>query len=146
MAMFGFFATSASAEMIIFPAKGQTQEQKQRDEGECRQWAMNNTGVDPAQLAQQPVNTAPPQQGGAVRGAARGALVGTAVGAIAGDTGKGAAIGATLGGVGGAGRQASTNQAQQQASAQTQQEKNAQMDKYNRAVQACLEGKGYTVK
>jgi hypothetical protein len=146
MLIFGLFSTLASAEMIIFPAKGQTPEQQQKDESECRGWAVQKTGVDPVQLAQQPVGGTAPQKGGAVRGAAKGALVGTVGGAIAGDTGKGAAIGAGVGATGGALKQGSANKTQQQADAQAQQDRNAQMDTYNRAVQACLEGKGYTVK
>jgi len=144
--IFGLFSTLTSAEMIIFPAKGQTPEQQQKDEAECRGWAVQKTGVDPVQLAQQPVGTTAPKKGGAIKGAAKGALVGTVGGAIAGDTGKGAAIGAGVGAAGGAMKQGSANQAQQQADAQAQQDRNAQMDTYNRAVQACLEGKGYTVK
>ena len=96
MMIISFFPAFSSADMIIFPAQGQTAEQQQKDEGDCRQWAMENTGVDPVKLAQQPVDTSAPKQGGAVGGAARGALLGTAVGAIAGDAGKGAAIGATV--------------------------------------------------
>ena len=84
------------AQMIIYPAKGQTAAQQQKDEGECTVWAKQNTGVDPAAVAQaqasQPAPSGP--QGERVRGAARGALAGAAVGAIAGDAGKGAAIGA----------------------------------------------------
>jgi hypothetical protein len=140
------FCTLASAEMIIFPAKGQTPEQQQKDESECRQWATGNTGVDPVQLANQPVVGSAPQQGGAVKGAARGALLGVVGGAIAGDAGKGAAIGAGVGATAGAMRQRGANQSQQQANNQAQQERNAQMDKFNRAFQACMEGKGYTVK
>jgi hypothetical protein len=146
MAIFGLVSTLASAEMIIFPASGQTPEQQQKDDGDCRQWAIQNTGVDPVQLAQQPVGTAAPQQGGAVKGAARGALVGVVAGSIAGDAGKGAAIGAGVGATGGAIRQRDANQSQQQANDQAQQERNAQMDTYNRAFQACMEGKGYTIK
>ncbi|MDX9788174.1 MAG: YMGG-like glycine zipper-containing protein [Desulfobacterales bacterium] len=144
--IFGLISTSAFAEMIIFPAKGQTPDRQQKDEAECRGWAVQNTGIDPVKLAQQPVGGTAPQQGGAVKGAARGALVGVVAGAIAGDAGKGAAIGAGVGATGGALKQRSANQGQQQADAQAQQDRNAQMDTYNRAVQACLEGKGYTVK
>jgi hypothetical protein len=144
--VFGMVSAIASADMIVYPSKGQTPGQQQKDDAECRQWATQNTGVDPAQLAQQPVGTAPPQQGGAVKGAAKGALLGVVGGAIAGDAGKGAAIGAGVGATAGAMRQRGANQSQQQANEQAQQERNAQMDKYNRAFQACMEGKGYIIK
>lgn len=34
--------------MIAYPARGQTQAQQTRDRGECRGWAMNQSGYDPA--------------------------------------------------------------------------------------------------
>ena len=131
---------------IIYPAKGQSPQQQQKDEGECHVWAKQNTGVDPAALAASP----PPQQTGAavgggerVRGAAGGALGGVAIGAIAGNAGRGAAIGAVVGTMAG-GRRARQNQAasNQQAQGARQQ----QLNTYNRAVSACLEGRGYTIK
>ncbi|EEF62191.1 glycine zipper family protein [Pedosphaera parvula] len=123
----------------------------------------------------QSVPPPPPQQGGAVRGGARGAAGGAAIGAIAGDAGKGAAIGAASGGaIGGvrqrraneaqqqqaaaqqqaiaqqqaAQQQAALNQqaAQQQASANQQAGNQQKLDAYKRAFEACMEGKGYTVK
>ena len=129
---------------IVYPAKGQSAAQQQRDEGECGVWAKNNTGVDPAALAMQPPPAAETGAGGQrVRGAARGALAGTAIGAIAGDTGKGAAIGATAGVFAG-GRQARRDQADAQEQAQSVNQ-NA-MSTYFRAYGACLKGRGYSVE
>ena len=139
-------------ELIVFPAKGQSEQQMEQDKFTCYNWAKKQTGFDPMQV---PTATAPPpqkeaQQGGLVRGAARGAAVGLAAGAIAGDAGKGAAIGAASGGlIGGmrrrdqAARQkkAEDDWARQQASQYKQRRST-----YNRAYAACLEGKGYTVK
>ena len=109
-------------------------------------WAKQSTGVDPANLAASP----PPQESGAatgdgerVQGAARGAVGGAAIGAIAGDTGKGAAIGAVVGTMGG-GRRARQNQAARNQQAQSAHQQ--QLNTYNRAVAACLEGRGYTLK
>lgn len=130
---------------IVYPAKGQTVEQQQRDEGDCHVWAKQYTGIDPVAVAQQP----PPQQssswGGGERagGALRGALGGAAIGAIAGDTGEGAAIGAVAGTMMG-GRRARQNAAAQNQAAVSQNQ--AQIDTFNRAYGACLEGRGYTVK
>ncbi|HET9701605.1 MAG TPA: glycine zipper family protein [Burkholderiales bacterium] len=133
------------AQPVIYPAKGQSAQQQQRDDGECYGWAKGNTGIDPAVVAGQ----APPPAGAAVgggervRGAARGAVGGAAIGAIAGDTGKGAAIGAAAGTMAG-GHRARQNQAAQQQGAQ--QAKQDQINTFYRAYGACMEGRGYTVK
>jgi hypothetical protein len=85
-----FVATgSAAQQLIIYPAKGQSPKQQQKDEGECHIWATNNTGVNPAALAQTPTAPAGPAVGGGERvvGAARGAFGGLLVGAIAGNAG-----------------------------------------------------------
>jgi len=85
--------TCIAAETIAYPVQGQSQEQQTKDEGECRQWATQKTGVDPLQVANTATSQPPPQQDRkAVKGAAVGAVTGVAVGAIAGDAGKGAAI------------------------------------------------------
>ena len=151
------FATLCSGpvlaqDLIIYPNKGQSQEQLDKDKYECYSWAKQQTGFDPMQ---QPKATEPPpqqqaQQGGVVRGGARGALVGVTAGAIAGDAGKGAAIGAASGAlIGGARRQDQMRQ-QEQAEQQWAQEQAAtytkNRDGYDRAYGACLEGRGYTVK
>ena len=139
-------------DLIIFPNKGQSNSQMEKDKYDCYAWAKQQSGFDPmappAAAATPPTTTAP--QSSAVKGAARGAVVGVAVGAIAGDAGKGAAIGAAAGGLGGAMKKrdqaASQQQAQQAAADQQAQQTAAGLDKYNRAYSACLEGKGYTVK
>ena len=151
-------------DVIIYPTKGQSQEQQNRDRYECHTWAVQQTGFDPTnpQMTQAPAPTAPPPakeapEGGVGRGAARGAAVGAVGGAIAGDAGKGAAVGAATGAmVGGMRRrdqqareaQAQSNYQQQQAQAQTQAQAGLAEKRgaYNRAIGACLEGRGYTVK
>jgi hypothetical protein len=45
---------SANAGMLIYPAKGQSAEQQQKDEFECHQWAVQQTGYDPAKAQQAP--------------------------------------------------------------------------------------------
>jgi hypothetical protein len=137
---------------IIYPNKGQSAEQQEKDKFECYTWAKGQTGFDPMQV---PTATAPPPsqgtpQGGVVKGAARGAVAGVAVGAIAGDAGKGAAIGAASGALIGGMRKRDQQAQQQQAQQQWEQEQAAnyanQRNNYNRAYGACLEGRGYTVK
>ena len=139
------FACVANAGMMIYPAKGQSAEQQQKDEFECHQWAVQQTGYDPTKAQQAPQQQTT-QRGGAVRGAAGGALLGAGIGAIAGDTGKGAAIGAGVGAVGGGARQRRQQQQQEAANQQAQTQQQSQTDNYNKAKGVCLEGKGYTVK
>jgi len=139
-------------DLVIYPAKGQSQEQMDKDKYECYSWAKQQSGFDPME---QPKATEPPpqqqaQQGGVVRGGARGAAVGAAAGAIAGDTGKGAAIGAASGAIVGGARRRDQQRQQQQAEQQWAQQQTAtytkNRDGYNRAYGACLEGRGYSVK
>jgi hypothetical protein len=139
---------SSAMKLLVYPSKGQSQQQQKIDEFECYKWSMQQTGIDPLNLPK--VEVAPAQSGptgGAVKGAARGAAAGAAVGAIAGDAGEGAAIGAVAGGVSGrrAGKQAQKQanaQAQQAAANKEQEIKNT----FKKGFSACLEGKGYTIK
>ena len=143
----GFTAITADAEPIIYPAQGQSQEQQLKDQGECAQWATQQTGVDPRQIAGTATNqSATPQQHQAVKGAAGGALAGVAIGAIAGDAGKGAAIGAAAGGLGGAVRQRRQQETKQSMDQQLQAQQKTMLETYDRAYEACLSGRGYTVK
>jgi len=147
LAVITLFASSpALAQLVIYPAKGQSAAQQQKDEGECYTWAKNQTGFDPAQASQA---APPPQQpvgGERAGGAVRGAVGGAAIGAIAGDAGKGAAIGATAGIIAGGARQRQKQSANQQATAQQQQATEAQQQNFQKAYAACFEGRGYTVK
>ena len=134
----------ALGEPIIYPEKGQSQEQLEKDKAECYAWAKQQSGFDP----NAPV-AAPPEEakkGGAGKGAARGAAVGAAVGAIAGDAGKGAAAGAAGGGLlGGMRRQdqkAQQKQAEEQQAAAVAESRSV----YDRAFAACMEGRDYSLK
>ena len=135
----------AAQEPIVFPAKGQSNQQIESDKFACYSWAKGQTGFDPMQA---PPSTAPPPpaQGGVVQGAAKGALAGVAIGAIAGDAGKGAAIGAAAGGMVGGARKKQSQQQQQQAAQQQAAGYEQKRGEYNRAWSACMEGEGYTVK
>jgi len=135
--------------MVIYPAKGQSQEQMEKDKSGCYSWAKQQTGFDPMQAGagSQPPPPSQPVGGERVRGAARGAAVGAVVGEIANDdAGKGAAAGAAGGAmVGGMQQRQKRRQqaeAQQQQSAAMAQKQN----EYNKAFCACMEGRGYTVK
>lgn len=137
----------AIAQQVIYPAKGQSASQQQKDEAECYTWAKGQTGYDPAQAT--PYASAPPQQeigGERVRGAARGAAGGALIGAIAGDAGKGAAIGAVGGTMVGGARQRRKRDENDQATVQHQQAAGQQQQNFQRAYGACFEGRGYTVR
>lgn len=137
----------AVAQQIIYPAKGQTVEQQQKDEAECYEWAKQQTGYDPAQAAHYAVPPSQQSAGGErLGGAARGAAGGAIIGAIAGDAGKGAAIGAVGGTLLGGSRQRRQQAEYDQAAAQQQQALAQQQQNYQRAYTACFEGRGYTVK
>lgn len=137
----------AIAQQAIYPAKGQSAQQQQKDEAECYAWARGQTGYDPAQAAQ--YAAPPPQQsvgGERARGAARGAAGGAAIGAIAGDAGKGAAIGAVAGTMAGGARQRQKQADNEMYAGQYQQAASQQQQNFQRAYAACFEGRGYTVK
>jgi OmpA family protein len=147
----GAVVPAGAQQVIVYPAKGQSPQQQQRDHGDCHVWAKQTTGIDPVAVAQAPV---PQPQGGPavgggerVAGAARGAAGGAVIGAIAGDAGEGAAIGAIAGTMAG-GARARRNRAagQQQAQQQVEAQKQQALATYNRAFAACMEGRGYTVK
>jgi len=140
--------TAMANELMIFPAKGQSNEQTEQDKFSCYGWAKGQTGFDPMQVPT--TTTPPPSQAKKSGGIARGALGGAALGAIVGDSSKstkrGAAAGALIGGV----RQNSANSATAQKTQQWEQQESSNYannrNQYNRAYSACLEGKGYTVK
>lgn len=142
-----FMGTVLAQGLIIYPAKGQSQEQMEKDKFECYSWAKQQTGFDPmvASTQQTPASQGS-TGGGAVKGAAKGALVGVGIGAIAGNAGKGAAIGAVSGGAMGGLRSRSQRKEAEQIQQQQASQYNQKINEYNRAYGACLEAKGYTVK
>lgn len=135
----------AAQDPIFYPAKGQKKQQLEQDKFSCYEWAKEQTGFDPMQA---PTATAPPpeKKGGVLRGAAGGAAAGALIGAVAGDAGKGAAIGAASGGVIGGVRKNRSEKAQDEWSQQQAAGYDQRRSEYNRALGACMEGKGYTVK
>src|SRR5215472_1420480 len=130
-------------ESYVYPAKGQSPEQTEKDKRDCSAWAKQQTGYDPSQ----PVVVAapPPQEGQVARGGARGAAVGAMGGAIAGDAGKGAAIGAASGALLGGMRRRDQMRQQEAEQAQYQQAQAQNMSTFNRAQATCLQARGYSV-
>jgi hypothetical protein len=143
---------SLAQELIIYPAKGQSAEQQEKDKFECYSFAKGQSGFDPMAL---PTASAPPPtkeapEGGAGRGAVRGALGGAAIGYLTGDTKQGAKIGAAGGGLLGGMRRhdqkAREDYNRQQWEQQQVQQYSQNRNNYNRAFSACMEGRGYTVR
>lgn len=143
----GLMAGPAAAQQLyIFPEKGQSEKQQQEDRGACHGWAVGQTGFDPGLTGPSAQAQTRSTTGGMLKGGAFGALGGAAIGAIAGNAGKGAAIGAIGGGLfNGLRRRDQNSQAQAQSDAYNRQQ-DAMRREYRRALSACLEGKGYTVK
>ena len=153
---------ASTLNVYAFPTEGQTSEQQSKDEAECYNWAVQNTGTDPfdlskqAQQQQQQAAQAKEQskqagQGAGAAGAVGGAAAGALIGHIASDDpGKGAAYGAAAGLIVGRRkkRQAQKEAGQQvdQQAQQAQQGTQQQMDNFKKAFSVCLESKKYMVK
>ena len=137
-----------ASELYIYPAKGQSSEQQEKDKFECYNWAKKDSGFDP--MAVPTTTTAAPsgqqKSGGAVKGALGGAALGAIFGSSSRTTKRSAAAGGLIGGV----RQSSHNRQTEQNQQQWEQRESANYannrNNYNRAYSACLEGRGYTVK
>jgi outer membrane lipoprotein SlyB len=153
---------AATMNVHVFPSEGQTSDQQSMDEVECYNWAVENTGTDPFDLAkqaqqqQQQAEAAQQEVQSAGKGAgAKGAVGGAAVGAAAGkiisdDAGKGAAYGAAAGGIA-ARRKAKKGkkEAGEQIEEQSQNAQAAtsqQLDGFKKSFSVCLEAKKYMVK
>ena len=131
-----------AAQQAVYPAKGQTGSQQKIDQDECYTWAVQQSGYDPAHPPVAATAQPAPVTGSGAR--VRGAAAGAAVGAIGGnDVGNAAAKGAVVGGVVKRNKNRAAASQANQAAAQQQQ---AGLAGYQKARQACLEGRGYTVK
>ncbi|MCB1887426.1 MAG: hypothetical protein KDH20_07455 [Rhodocyclaceae bacterium] len=141
----------------IYPARGQSDRQLARDRYECYQWAVRESGFDPARsiaTAPQPSVRVEPDPPSGV-GTATGVLAGAAIGAAVSNSrhnAEGAAVGALLGGIVGA----ASDSARSAEAARIERDLNRQSaaqatydargTAYQRAFSACLEGRGYTVR
>ena len=153
---------AATLDIFVFPAEGQDSGQQSKDEAECYNWAVNNTGSDPFQLSQQSAEDERQSQqakddakrtgqGAGAAGAIKGAAAGALIGEIANDdASEGAVYGAAAGLIRGRrmGRAASA-EAQQQAAQEGQAKQQAtqeQIVNFKKAMTVCLEAKDYLVK
>lgn len=148
---------ATGAEVFVYASNGQTDQQLDRDRYECHKWAVTQTGFNPSDRHPAPhqqvqVVDGPPKgyetAASAISGAFTGALIGSPY-----DTGEGALIGAIAGGILGAisetGRRKAIQQVNAHGNSQAQDERarlEALASNYRRAIGACLEGRGYTVK
>jgi hypothetical protein len=141
-------------EVIAYPSRGQSPEQLDRDRYDCHRWATQQTGFDPAQMGQMPPPPGPSAQepipgSGVTVGAIAGAVLGSII-APRGSEGGGAIVGAITGGaVGAATENAERAEAQRDQALAASSAASNRSDKagaYRRAMSACLEGRGYSVK
>ena len=144
-------------QVYFYPQSGQTTQQQSRDHYECYQWAVKQTGFDPSQSSIPPerrvkvVPMPPPGQNTvilAITGAVLGALIAGPRHAAGGAL-IGAGSGAIVGAASDVNREQNARQLEE-AYANRDQALSAQYDAkaydFRRAMSACLEGRGYTVK
>ena len=146
-----------NTEVFAYPQQGQSPEQTDRDRYDCHEWAVKQTNFDPSAPGVPPhdrvvVASGPPPGTNTAIGAVAGAILGAVIagprdagfGAVAGGI-TGAAIGST----GDAANAEAQHQEVQAVRAQDARQA-AQLDQkaanYRRAISACLEARGYSVK
>jgi hypothetical protein len=150
-------APAQGLQVFVYPAKGQNAARTDRDRYECHIWAVKQTEFDPSETHLAPhqrvqVVAMPAPGANTFAGAVTGALIGAAVSRPR-DSGAGAAVGAVAGALFGH----ASDKARQQEADRLQQLRNQRSDSavarleqqsnsYRRAIGACLEGRGYTVK
>jgi len=131
----------AEAAQMVYPAQGQSAKKQASDESYCSNWAVNQSGFDPAK---------PPPPTAVAKGATgsgagvKGAVVGGGIGAVSGGNAGEAAVAGAV-----AGRVVQRNRNRREAAAinnANSQQVQAGYDAYDRARAACLTGRGYTVK
>ncbi len=146
-----------NTQVYVYPQNGQSPQQLDRDRYECHAWAVKQSNFDPSQAHVAPhervqVVAMPPQGTDVAAGAATGAVLGAVVSRPR-EAGAGAIIGAIAGAAIGAASESSKQQqyeAVQQSRDERDEQATAHLEQqasgYRRAIGACLEGRGYTVK
>jgi hypothetical protein len=154
-------APPPNVDVYAYPLHGQPPEQQDRDHYECSTWATQQTGFDPSAPGVPPherihvVSAGPPPGTNTAIGAVAGAILGAAI-APRWQAAPAALAGAVVGGAVGStadAANAQTNMANAQAAraqaASDQQASAAQEQKaanYRRALGACLDARGYSVR
>jgi hypothetical protein len=138
--------------VYAYPTRGQTPEQQDRDHYDCSIWATQQTGFDPSAPGVPPqqqvhIVSGPPPGSGTAAGAVTGAILGAVIGGPYRGAGP-ALAGAVVGGA--IGTAAEQNARQSQTVTVTDQRALAQIQQkagdYRRALGACLDARGYSVK
>jgi len=142
------------SEVYAYPLHGQSAAQQDRDHYECSTWATQQTGFDPSAPGVPPhqrvqvVSAGPPPGTNTAIGAVTGAIIGAAIG-NPWNPAPAAIAGAVVGGAIGSTADAANAQAtrtvvvgDQRAAAAYEQRAAG----YRRALGACLDARGYSVK
>jgi outer membrane lipoprotein SlyB len=154
---------ATAQDLFVYPAKGQSNEQLASDRYECHRWAVTETNFDPSdfgQVAPPRVVRVPAPENQAEGATAKGAIAGAIAGAVLGhgddklhDVVTGAAVGAiagaaveTSGQLEAEGKARDDAQRQADELAHSKAEQSLRRANYRRALTACLEGRGYTVR
>jgi glycine zipper 2TM protein len=154
-------APPPNVDVYAYPLHGQPPEQQDRDHYECSQWASQQTGFDPSAPGVPPhervhvVSAGPPPGTNTAIGAVAGAILGAAI-APRWQAAPAALAGALVGGAVGSTADAANAQANavnaQQAGASAYQDRRAaaimeqKAVNYRRAIGACLDARGYSVR
>jgi pectin methylesterase-like acyl-CoA thioesterase len=143
-----------ATKVYFYPLQGQSEAQQDRDRYECFSWGVRQTGFDPSRHAapvEQRAAVVPARSPGQAIGAA--AAVGAVIGAIAarpGNTAEGAVVGAMAGTVLGSAAAAAEKSDAERVSRYRETRVDRRFDQqageFRRAMSACLEGRGYSVK
>jgi len=120
-------ATAPPKRLELHPAQGQTAEQLDRDEWECRLWAQKQTGFDPGASL----------RNGALAGIFVLMGLGSAMGAVVGATQTAAGTGASIGAAAGLAVGPPVG---------AQAEFGRGADSFERAFRACSEARGYQLR
>jgi hypothetical protein len=147
-------APPPNTEVYAYPLHEQTAQQQDRDHYECSVWASQQTGFDPSAPGVPPhervhvVSAGPPSGTGTAVGAVAGAILGAAI-SNPWQAATGALAGAVVGGAIGSAADASNAQTTRTVVVQDRralavQEQNAA--NYRRAIGACLDARGYSVR
>jgi hypothetical protein len=142
------------SQVYAYPQRGQSPEQQDRDHYECSTWATQQTGFDPSAPGVPPhdrvqvVSAGPPPGTNTAIGAVAGAIIGAAI-APRWQAAPAALAGAVVGGAIGSSADAANAQATRTVVVQDRRAAAAQEQQalaYRRAISACLDARGYTVK
>jgi hypothetical protein len=154
-------APPPNTDVYAYPLHGQPPQQQDRDHYECSQWATQQTAFDPSAPGVPPhervrvVSAGPPPGTGTAVGAVTGAIIGAAI-SRPWEAATGALAGAVVGGAIGSVSDSANAQANaanaQQAHAAAMQDRRAyaaqeqKAANYRRAISACLDARGYSVR